>query len=194
MTSAEQDILTFAPLTPSRWGDFEALFGPRGACAGCWCMWWVLSRKDFESGKGQANHDAMKARIDGGEVPGLLAYAGEQPVGWCAVGPRDEYSRLGRSRILKPVDEAPVWSIVCFFVRRDYRGRGVSRRLIDAAVDYAASRGADIIEAYPVEPRQGRAPDAFVWTGLAAAFRHSGFSEVARRSPTRPIMRRRIRD
>ena len=180
--------LRLHPLTPDRWPDLETLFGPRGACAGCWCMWWRLPRADFERQRGEANRQALKALVDAGQVLGLLAYLGGRPVGWCAVGPRESYPALARSRILKPVDDRAVWSVVCFFVDRRNRGHGVTGALLRAAVEYARERGASIVEGYPVEP-QGRSADAFVYTGLASTFRKAGFIEVARRSETRPVMR-----
>ena len=180
--------LRLLPLTADRWSDLEALFGTRGACAGCWCMWWRLPRADFERQRGEANRQALKALVDAGQVLGLLAYMEGRPVGWCAVGPRESYPALARSRILKPVDDRAVWSVVCFFVDRRNRGHGVTGALLRAAVEYARERGASIVEGYPVEP-QGRSADAFVYTGLASTFRKAGFIEVARRSETRPVMR-----
>lgn len=127
--------------------------------------------------------------VKGGAEPGILAYEGSTPVGWCAVAPREAYVALGRSRILKPVDEQPVWSISCFFIKRGYRGRGLSQSLLVEAVKFAKKRGAKIVEGYPVDPKAGRQADAFVWVGLASAFEKAGFEEVERRSPSRPIMR-----
>lgn len=181
--------LTFRPLTPETWADFEALFGENGACGGCWCMWWRLERSKYHAQQGAGNRAAMRALVDEGRVPGILAYADGRAVGWCSVAPREEFSALARSRILKPVDETPVWSIVCFFVAKDHRRRGVTVGLIRAAVDYARERGARAVEAYPVEPRTEKMADAFAFTGLASAFLRAGFSEVLRRSETRPIMR-----
>jgi GNAT superfamily N-acetyltransferase len=182
-------MLTFYPLTSDRWQDFEKLFGPRGACGGCWCMYWRLTRSQFEDQKGEFNQRNMKALVESGEVPGILAYSGDEPVGWCSIAPREEFQSLERSRILKPVDEQPVWSVVCFFVARSYRRQGVTVQLLKAAIEYAKSNGARIIEGYPVEPKEGKAPDVFVYTGLASAFQQAGFTEVLRRSETRPIMR-----
>jgi GNAT superfamily N-acetyltransferase len=184
--------VAFHAATPARWADVEALFGERGACAGCWCMFWRLPRARFDAGKGAGNRRALKALIESGARPGVIASTGGEPVGWCAVAPRADYVSLANSRVLKPVDEQPVWSISCLFVRRDFRRRGLSARLIDAAAKLAARRGARIVEGYPVEPA-AKTADAFVWTGLASAFTKAGFSEVARRSPTRPIMRRAVR-
>jgi GNAT superfamily N-acetyltransferase len=155
-------------------------------------MWWRRKRSEFEKQKGAGNKRAMKAIVRKGDVPGIIAYAGKEPVGWCAVAPREHHSALERSRILKPVDDQPVWSVVCFFVEKAHRGTGVSVELLRAAVDHAKRHGARIVEGYPVEPKQDRMPDAFAWFGLASAFEQAGFEEVARRSPTRPIMRFRI--
>lgn len=181
--------IAFHPLTPERWADFEKLFGPRGACAGCWCMWFRRRHADFEKNKGAGNRRAMKAVVRSGEEPGILAYAGGESVGWCAVAPRERYIRLERSRILKPVDDQPVWSVVCFFVHKEWRGKGVQTRLLEAAKKFAGARGCRILEGYPVEPKKGRMPEAFAYQGLASAFRRAGFTECARRSETRPIMR-----
>ncbi len=181
------------PLTPDRWADFERLFGPRGACGGCWCMTPRLSRGAYERAKGEGNRRAMKRIVAAGDPPGMVGYIGDEPVGWCAIAPRRVYSTLSRSRILKPVDDKRVWSIVCLFVAKGQRGKGISVRLIREAVRYARGRGARIIEAYPVEPRKSPMPPVFAYTGLASAFRRAGFLEVARRSETRPIVRRVVR-
>jgi len=177
------------PLTPERWADFETLFGPRGACGGCWCMWWRLKRSDWERGQGAGNKQAMRRLVAAGAVPGLIAYAGDEPVGWVSVGPREHFGVLGRSPVLKPVDETPVWSLVCFFIRREHRRQGLSRALIAAAKRHAKAGGARWLEAYPTEPRKAEVPDIYAFTGVPAMFLAAGFEEIARRSPTRPILR-----
>jgi len=131
----------------------------------------------------------MQTLVRGGTEPGILAFAGDVPVGWCAVAPREDYPALGRSRVLKAVDETPVWSVSCLFVAKDYRNRGVSVALLRAAIDFVARRGGSVLEGYPVEPKSGEMPPAFAWTGLASAFLRAGFTEHRRGSPTRPIMR-----
>jgi GNAT superfamily N-acetyltransferase len=190
--TAASNALSFQPLAPERWADAEALFGARGACGGCWCMWARLTSAEFARGKGEPNRRSFRRIVTGGGAPGILAYAGGAPVGWCAIAPRTEYRRLETSRVLSPVDDRPVWSVVCFFIARSHRGRGLTVRLLREAVRFARARGAAIVEGYPVEPGS-RSADAFVWTGLASAFRRAGFVEVARRSPTRPIMRKVLR-
>ena len=191
--SAGKSTLAFHPLTVERWDDFEKLFGARGACGGCWCMYWRRTRPAFEKGKGAGNRRAMKALVQSGTEPGILAYSGDRAVGWCSVAPREEYIRLGSSRILKPVDDVPVWSISCLFISRDYRNRGVSVALLRAAIDFVAARGGTVVEGYPVEPKSAEMPPAFAWTGIASAYLRAGFREHRRGSATRPIMRYAIR-
>lgn len=187
------DKFDFRPLTSARWKDAEKLFGPRGACAGCWCMNWRLKRSAWVAGQGAGNKRAFRRLVERGEEPGIIAYRDGEPVGWCALAPRAAYPVLANSRILAPLDERPVWSVTCFFVAKEARGRGLSVALLKAAADFARRRGARIVEGYPVEPKQAPMPAAFAFTGLASAFRKAGFAEAARRSPTRPIMRRVLR-
>jgi GNAT superfamily N-acetyltransferase len=190
--STAQETLRVVPVTPDRWADLVRLFGSRGACGGCWCMTPRLPRSQYERQKGEGNKKALQALVESGRVPGVLVYAGSTPVGWCSIEPREAISGLARSRILAPVDDQPVWSIVCLFVAKEWRRKGVSRALIDGATAWARERGATIVEAYPVEPKKTRMPDVFAYTGLVSTFRRAGFREVARRSPTRPIMRKRL--
>jgi GNAT superfamily N-acetyltransferase len=177
------------PVSGERWDDLAQLFGAKGACGGCWCMLWRLKRAQFEAGKGEKNRRAMKAVIDSGKTPGLLAYADGKPVGWCSVAPREHFPALENSRILQPVDEQPVWSITCLFVEKKFRRQGISVALLRAAAEHVKRQGGKIVEGYPTEPKKDRLPDVFVWTGLASAYQQAGFVECARRSETRPIMR-----
>src|SRR5688572_4424418 len=145
-----QARLTFHPLTPERWSDLERLFGERGACGGCWCMAWRQTRSQYDANKGDKNRLAFRKIVRSGAEPGVLAYDGATPIGWCAIAPREQYTVLQRSRTLKPVDDRPVWSVSCFFITRPYRRSGVSVRLLNAAVEFARKRGAETIEGYPV--------------------------------------------
>ena len=183
--------LQFRPLTTRNWADLEELFGPRGACGGCWCMTWRLSHAAFQKNKGARNKQAFHGIVASEEPTGVLAYSAGKPVGWCAVAPREAYVRLENSRVLKPVDDQPVWSVSCFYVARPYRRTGLTQALLEAAVEYARQRGAKIVEGYP-QDLQKDLPSAFVWTGLLPTFRKVGFKEVVRRSPTRPIMRKEL--
>lgn len=185
---------TFHPLTPDRWGDLERLFGPRGACAGCWCMWWRhATQKSWVAAKGKVNRRAFEKVVASGAPVGVLAYDGAEPVGWCAVAPREDYPRLVRARTLQPLDDRPVWSVTCLFIEKGSRRRGLSSKLIEAAARYARQQGATLAEGYPMDPGNRNTPAAWVWTGLPGSFEKAGFEEVARPSPTRPIYRRELR-
>jgi GNAT superfamily N-acetyltransferase len=156
-------------------------------------MWWRTKRSTFENQKGDANRQAMKDLVNAGRVPGIIAYEQDVPVGWCAVEPRENFLALANSRTLKPVDDQPVWSIVCFFIDKRFRNAGLSVRLIQAAVQYVREQGGFIVEGYPVEPKKEKMPSVFAWTGFSSAFIKAGFKEMARRSDTRPIMRYMIK-
>ena len=179
------------PLTPELWPDFEQLFGPNRACAGCWCMWWRLRRRDFDAHSGAGKRRAYKAIVAEGPPPGLLAYADGAAVGWCQVTRRDDLPVLDRSHLLKRVDDQPVWSLSCFFVERGWRGRGLTTALTEAAKVYARERGARLLEAYPWDTVE-RKPGSTIFTGQASVFSRCGFDEVARRVPHRPVMRCRL--
>jgi GNAT superfamily N-acetyltransferase len=147
-----------------------------------------MKRSEFMKQKGEGNRRALKRIVDSGEIPGLLAYSGEEPVGWIAVAPREVFAPLERSRVLAPVDNKKVWSVVCFFVAKEFRHQGVTPGLLRAAVEHVQKQGGKIVEGYPVEPNKPQ-PDPFVFTGLVSTFRKVGFTEAIRRSPTRPVMR-----
>jgi GNAT superfamily N-acetyltransferase len=152
-------------------------------------MFWRVPRKEFDAAKGSGNKSALKKIVTAGRKPGIIAYLGKEPIGWCAVARREEYIALERSRILKPVDDKPVWSISCLFIKKPYRRQGVSAHLLRAAVDFAARQGAKTVEGYPVDPSMEKMPDPFLWHGIPSAFKTAGFKEVLRRSTSRPIMR-----
>ena len=190
MSPARSAAIEIHPLTPDRWDDFEALFGKNGACAGCWCTWWRMGQSEWLATKGDGTKRKMRALVKKGPPPGLLAYAGDEAVGWCALAPREDYPRLSRSKILAPVDDAPVWSVTCFFVKRDWRRRGVTVALLKHAAHWVATRRGRLLEGYPTDTKKDQ-PAAFVFHGLLGAFRRAGFREVARRSRSRPIVRKK---
>ena len=187
---SEPGEITVLPATAERWTDFEAIMGERGGYGGCWCMLWRLQRPAFDAGCGASNRSAMKAIFEAGELPGLLAYDAGTAVAWCSVAPRAAFPRLERSRVLKAVDDQPVWSISCFLILKSHRKRGLTKALILGACDLVRERGGRILEAYPIEPKRRPYPPVFAWTGFAAPFLELGFREVLRRSATRPILRK----
>ena len=152
-------------------------------------MWTRLTNREFETASAGEKREMLRD-ITQDRVPGLLAYEEKQPVGWVSLGPRDEFGRIQRSRVTKAVDDTPVWSIVCFVIDRNHRGKGVGTALLTAAVEYAREHGAVAVEGYPVEPRRDRMPDIYAWMGLASMFEEAGFTEIARRSETRPLFRK----
>lgn len=183
-----QSELEFKPLTPDNWADLERLFSDRGAQNTCWCMYWRITRREFEENYGQGNKNSLIEIVESGVIPGILAYHKGSPVGWCSVAPRDDFPVILRSPTLKPIDDQPAWSITCFFVTGSYRNSGLTHLLIRAAVRYAKEHGARIIEAYPVDVRAKSIQDGR-YSGLNTTFEKEGFLEVFRRSERKPIMR-----
>jgi GNAT superfamily N-acetyltransferase len=184
--------LAFHPLSPDRWAEVERLFGPeRGACVGCWCMWFKLSRAEWRELGKAGRKAAFKAQVETGREPGVLAYAGAEPVGWCAVEPRASYPSLDRSKVSARRDDGPAWAITCFYIAPRHRRQGLMRGLIAAACAHAQARGATLVEAWP-RADGAAAGSAPRFVGVESAFRACGFAEVARPSPTRLAMRRRL--
>jgi GNAT superfamily N-acetyltransferase len=180
--------LTVSPLTAAHWPALEDLFGRGGASNGCWCMYWRIGPR-YKDRPREDNRGDLRQLAESGPPPGLLAFDGGSAVGWCELAPRADLGWLAHARITKPVDDLPVWSVPCFYVRRTHRGRGVMDALIGAAVPVADSAGAPALEAYPVDTAvPGHTRNLF--PGTASAFARHGFRVVARRKPDRPVMRR----
>jgi GNAT superfamily N-acetyltransferase len=182
--------LRIVPLTPERFADVSALFGEGGDPKWCWCVFWRLRAKDWSASSPSKNRDMLRTLAGRPNPPGLLAYEGDRAVGWVGLGPREEYDRLEHSRVRPRLDDVPVWSIVCFVVSKTARGRGVARRLLDAAIDHARNQGAPALEAYPVDAGGGRIADNTAYTGALSTFRAAGFVEVRSiDSPTATVRR-----
>jgi GNAT superfamily N-acetyltransferase len=209
--------LQISPLTAERWPALEDLFGRAGASNGCWCMYWRIGPRYHDRPRSENKRDrsdlaarghsgllAFDADLTAGTAAGPTAGTPTGPtagtptgltakvaVGWCELAPRAELAWLARARHLEPVDDLPVWSIPCFYVRRSHRGRGITEALIEAAVVGAAAAGAPALEAYPVDTTvPGHTRNLF--PGTASAFARHGFTVVARRKPDRPVMRRTL--
>ena len=195
------------PVTAERWTDMVELFGPSGASSGCWCMWFRVPPKVYSANGNRGNRAAMEQRVANDEVPGLLAYEDGKPVGWVSVAPRLEYERIAGPPERAPASDAAVWSVVCYFIQPGRRGEGIGRALLAAAIDFARSRGAKVLEAYPVD-RDRPISNGDAFTGVRSLFAKAGFSEVGRfdrwaavpavsgpepkrlvRPPGRPVMR-----
>ena len=180
--------LEFREVDRARWDDFERLFEARGGPKYCWCMVWRrmprgVSRSDAQA-KNQAKKDAIHGFVESGTPVGILGYLDDEPVAWCSIAPRDSYRSLGGPD--DPADASgSVWSIVCFFVPRRLRGKGMTRRLIGAAVDHARENGATVVEAYPVDPTS----PSYLFMGFVGTFEAMGFREVGRAGTRRHVLR-----
>ena len=182
--------MEFQELTLDNWKEFAELLGPRGACGGCWCMFWRMKRAEYEKSKGDRNKKLLKKLVSKNQPLGIIAMEREVAMGWCSVSPREDFIRLENSKVARPVDDKPVWSIVCLYIRKEFRNAGLSVNLLKAAAKYVKDNGGKIVEGYPIDPTSKKFPDTFAFTGLASAFLKAGFKEVARNSETRPTMRK----
>jgi GNAT superfamily N-acetyltransferase len=179
-------------LVPALWKDLERLFGVRGACGGCWCMYWrhPLGER-WDDVKGGENRQRFRTLVLAGKAHGMIAYVDNSPVGWIAFDKRRDYARLDRSPSLACEDADCVWSLPCFFVRNGLRRRGISSALLAAALKELRRRGAGIVEAYPARPATAGKPipAAFAFTGTQSLFRKQGFAAVGRRDAGKQRMR-----
>ncbi|WP_172979918.1 GNAT family N-acetyltransferase [Agromyces agglutinans] len=194
--TTDRPALRIVPAAEAPFADVETVFGTRGDPATCWCQWYKIPGPDWRS----VGVDDLRARLEAqltapGAGPGLLAYSGEEPVGWCAVEPRANLPRLRRSRTVKSgtahgdLDDPGVWAVSCFVVPRAHRGLGVGSELARAAIAFAHSNGAAVLEAYAVDPTAKAKPSAAeLFPGTVSMFAAAGFAEVARPSPTRVVM------
>lgn len=168
------------PLTATTWPALEAFFLKGGDPRWCWCQFWRLRSKDFAASRVPELRDRLRTAADGPAAPGLVALRNSAAVGWVSLGPRATFERIERSRVIPRVDDAPAWSIVCFAVDASARGEGLGAALLDAAVAYAAARGATRVEAYPVDlPRGAQLPAESAFTGTLVMFERAGFTVVA---------------
>lgn len=196
MPTIDHVTIDIQPLTPKRIADLATLFDQGGDPKWCWCSYFRIRGRDWTNATAAENRGILETaarRRD--HAPGLVAYAEDTVVGWVSLGPREDYERLAYSKVLAPLDEVPVWSIVCFVVGRKSRGQGVAGELLAAAIGYAREHGAKVLEAYPVDVPEGeRIPSASAFHGTLGMFKRAGFKVIERRrlnaaSPVRPIVR-----
>ncbi|MCP4604686.1 MAG: GNAT family N-acetyltransferase [Proteobacteria bacterium] len=186
-------MIRYEELKSHLWPNFEALFGAKGACGGCWCQWWRVERggKLWEETKGEKARERMKALVLSDAAMGILAFDEDTPVGWCSFGPRSDFPRLETVKAYRRDDTADEWCVNCFFIERGYRGKGIARGLLDSAIKAVWRHGADTIEAYPVTTAGDgkKLAPAFSWTGPLRIFEERGFKEIQRLAPTKPLVR-----
>jgi hypothetical protein len=190
-------VFATRPVTPERVDDFVAVANPNRRASHCWCLSHRLTAQEVSELGNGSREVAFRALCGRENPPGVIGYDDGEPVGWCSIGPRSENSRLGRSRLIRLLDDLPVWSIICVVVRGGRRRRGHTTPLIEGAVEYAASRGAPAVESYPVDPGSGRTDLTMAFVGTRAMFEKAGFAVVGSTAATasglpRLVMRRTI--
>lgn len=181
--------LRFDPLTSSNWKQFEELMGEKGGCGNCWCMFFRIPYKTFQANKPDGNKKLMKQLVNKGLPQGLIASMNNEPVGWIALAPREDYMKLANTRVFKPVDDKPVWSITCFFIKKGFRRMGLSQQLIKGAVNFAKRKKIKTLEAYPAIPYNEKVPYPFLWVGVLSSFIKNGFKIVRQSSKSRAMVR-----
>jgi GNAT superfamily N-acetyltransferase len=182
--------LTFEPVSRNNWLKLVELFGERGACGNCWCMYYRLDKAEFTEGKtDQGNKEALKELVWNNKPTGILALYEGRAIAWCAFAPREDFIKLERSRVHKRIDQLPVWSVPCFFIHKDFRRQGVSVELLQGVIRYARKQKIGIVEAYPTIPTKVPLPDSFGWIGIYSAFEKAGFKIADRTSKNRPMVR-----
>jgi GNAT superfamily N-acetyltransferase len=194
LTRPTTTALDVRPLTRDRFPDLAALFEEGGDPKWCWCVYFRFRGRDWSNSTAPENRTALESLAERPLAPGLVGYRDGRAVGWVSLGPREDYERLSNSKVLAPVDDTPVWSIVCFVVSRKVRGQGVAADMLAAAIDFALAHGATMLEAYPVDASAGRVPAANAFHGTLAMFERAGFVVVEHRqwnpsTPVRPIVR-----
>lgn len=183
------ETLKFKPLTVSAWPHFEELMGEKGGCGHCWCMFFRLPYSRFQANKPHGNKLLMQDLVRQGRPVGLIAFLHKEPVGWIALAPREDYSKLENARSFKRIDDKPVWSITCFFIKKNYRRRGLSGQLIRGAVEFAQKKKIRVLEAYPAIPYSENMPHPFLWVGVLSGFLANGFRVVKQSSKSRAMVR-----
>jgi GNAT superfamily N-acetyltransferase len=181
--------LKFDPLVSTNWEQFETLMGEKGGCGNCWCMFFRLPYKTFQEHKPAGNKRMMKQLVKNGLPQGLIASMGNEPVGWIAMAPREDYIKIENSRVFKRIDDKPVWSITCFFIKKEFRHRGLSQQLIKGAIDFAKKKKIKTLEAYPTLPYNKNVPHPFLWVGVLSSFIKNGFKIVKQNSKSRAMVR-----
>jgi GNAT superfamily N-acetyltransferase len=166
--------------------------GEKGGCGGCWCMLFRLSAKEFASNKYDGNRDMMRKIVSEAKPTGLIAIYQGKAVGWIALAPREDYIKIEKSRTLKRIDDKPVWSITCFFIKKEFRRMGLSQKMIEAVIEYAGKNKIKTLEAYPVIPYADKTPPPFLWIGVLSAFTRNGFVIVQRNGKSKTIVRKLI--
>lgn len=187
-------MFTFKELTPRLWKDIESLFGDKGACGGCWCMHWRQVRgENWKKVQGLPNKNRFKKLVQTGKAHGALAYSRNEPIGWISFDRRKDFIKLDRAPSLQCDDADKVWSIPCFYIRPQFRGKKVGTQLLKFAVQVLKKKKAKIIEGYPLSvTSKNPLPGAFAWVGTVSLFKKAGFKKVLPQKAGKQRMRLKI--
>jgi GNAT superfamily N-acetyltransferase len=190
MAAKPKGALKIRPLTKAGWPQIAELFGEKGACGGCWCMYWRVERggQSWDAMRGRRARRQFHDLVAAGKVKGLLAFSGDVPVGWACVGPYEDFPRLERVRAFARERPRGTWAVVCFYIPAKWRRSGIATRLLEAARDLALAHGASIVEGYPVtiKTKQGL-PGAFAWTGVPSMYARAKFRRLGGAGLTRHV-------
>lgn len=184
--------LSVHPLTADRWPDLETLFGPQGAFRDCWCVYWRLRHKEFGETTAAEHEAVLHDRACSETPPGLLGYQSGEPVAWISVEPRNRFAAFEHARVYTAVDDTPVWTVTCFYLREDVRGQGLTTELLEAVKTHVGENGGLAVEGYPEDPTDLADSGTPGYMGLVPAFEHAGFREIAQLSNGRPVYRARL--
>jgi GNAT superfamily N-acetyltransferase len=189
---ATQDLkknLKLQPLTVDNWHLFEDVMGEKGGCGGCWCMYFRMSSTEFPNDKYEGHKGRMYDLVKAGNPTGLIATINKEAVGWIAFAPREDHKRIENSRAFKRIDDKPVWSITCFFIKKEFRKMGLSEQMIKGVIDFAKKKRIKTREAYPAIPYSDKVPAPFLWVGILSAFTKNGFEVVQQNGKSRAMVR-----
>jgi GNAT superfamily N-acetyltransferase len=185
--------MRLAEITPAAWPVFEELFGPAGIQGGCWCSYFRMHSREYAGTNSAARRAFVRDAVDRGEPFGLVAVDDDHPVGWISVSPRQCFRRLEQSTVARPEpghDPSGTWSVVCFYISRAARGRGLATTMLHGATAYAARNGATAVEGYPIDTTDRRVPVADLYYGTLSTFLRAGFEFIERRGPRRVLVRK----
>ncbi|GAA4354821.1 GNAT family N-acetyltransferase [Microbacterium rhizosphaerae] len=188
--------ITIEPVTADRFADAEHALSGGGDGHSCQCQWWMITNAQWQGTSMEEREGMLRAEVDAGPPPALVAYVDGEAAGWVRVGPRTAQVRLARTRAFAesphPFDDPSVWAVSCFVVRREHRGSGLTAELLDAAVAYARAQGAKVVEAYPIDPTAADKRPNELYTGILSTFLAAGFTEVARPKPHLAIVEKAV--
>jgi ribosomal protein S18 acetylase RimI-like enzyme len=174
-----RENIVIKPVDRNNWMDFESLFQSKGGPHYCWCMAWRMTKDELKQNNSAFRKECIKQRVWSDTPIGILGYSENKAIAWCSIAPRETHHRLGGDENLKNV-----WSITCFYIKKEYRRQGLVKLLVEQAKDYAKENGAEYVEAYPVEENS----PSYRFMGYMKTFEKMGFQFVKMAGTRRHVM------